>query len=70
MFKFKKSLLIFVLVFSLPLVTFADVAGLTKCSESPSFNKRLDASVKKLEGSLQRNNSVMTRIASVFCSTK
>lgn len=54
MFKFKKSLLIFVLVFSLPLVTFADVAGLTKCSESSPFNKRLDASVKKLEGRVKK----------------
>lgn len=54
MFKFKKSLLIFVLVFSLPLVTFADVAGLTKCSDSAPFAKRLDASVKKLEGRVQK----------------
>lgn len=54
MFNFKKSLLIFGLVFSLPLVAFADVAGLTKCSESASFNKRLDASVKKLEGRIQK----------------
>lgn len=54
MFKFKKSLLIFVLVFSLPLATFADVAGLTKCSESAPFNKRLQASVKKLEVRAQK----------------
>jgi photosystem I subunit 3 len=27
----------------------ADIGGLTKCSESPSFTKRLNASVKKLE---------------------
>jgi len=54
MFNFKKLLLIFVLVFSLPLVTFADVAGLTKCSESAPFNKRLNASVKKLEVRAQK----------------
>lgn len=54
MFNFKKSLLIFVLVFSLPLATFADVAGLTKCSESAPFNKRLEASVKKLEGRVKK----------------
>ncbi len=54
MFKFKKSLLTFVLVFSLPLVTFADVAGLTKCSDSAPFNKRLNASVKKLEVRIQK----------------
>ena len=27
----------------------AEIGGLTKCSESPAFNKRLNASVKKLE---------------------
>nr|WRW10794.1 photosystem I subunit F [Papenfussiella kuromo] len=54
MFKFKKSLLIFLVVFSLPLATFADVAGLTKCSESSTFTRRLDASVKKLEGRVQK----------------
>ena len=54
MFKFKKSLLIFLLVFSLPLAAFADVAGLTKCSDSAQFNKRLDASVKKLEVRIQK----------------
>lgn len=27
----------------------ADIGGLTKCSDSPAFNKRLNASVKKLE---------------------
>jgi photosystem I subunit 3 len=28
---------------------FADIGGLTKCSESPAFTKRLNTSVKKLE---------------------
>ena len=32
----------------------ADIGGLTKCSDSPAFNKRLKASVKKLE---QRMNT-------------
>jgi len=54
MFKLKKSLLIFLLVFSLPLAAFADVAGLTKCSNSAPFNKRLEGSVKKLEGRIQK----------------
>ena len=31
----------------------ADIGGLTKCSDSPAFTKRLNASVKKLE---QRKN--------------
>ena len=54
MLKFKKSLLIFFLALSVPFATFADVAGLTKCSDSPQFNKRLQASVKKLEGRLEK----------------
>ena len=54
MFKIKKSLLIFFLTLSLPLASFADVAGLTKCSESAQFNKRLESSVKKLEGRVQK----------------
>jgi len=33
----------------LPNYALADVGGLTKCSESPAFEKRLKASVKKLE---------------------
>jgi len=33
----------------LPNHALADVGGLTKCSESPAFEKRLKASVKKLE---------------------
>lgn len=28
---------------------YAEIGGLTKCSESPAFNKRLNSSVKKLE---------------------
>lgn len=32
----------------------ADVAGLTPCKDSPVFTKRLDASVRKLEGRLAK----------------
>jgi photosystem I subunit 3 len=32
-----------------PNAALADIGGLTKCSESPAFTKRLNASVKKLE---------------------
>jgi photosystem I subunit 3 len=40
------SILLFVLI---PNRALADIGGLTKCSESPAFTKRLNASVKKLE---------------------
>jgi photosystem I subunit 3 len=33
----------------IPKTALADIGGLTKCSDSPAFNKRLKASVKKLE---------------------
>ena len=33
----------------MPTQAFAEIGGLTKCSESPTFTKRLNASVKKLE---------------------
>ena len=49
----KRSNLILLLITSLalfnPKYALADIGGLTKCSESPAFNKRLTASVKKLE---------------------
>ena len=32
-----------------PYQAYAEIGGLTKCSESPAFNKRLNSSVKKLE---------------------
>ena len=38
----------FLLIF-IPEKALADVGGLTKCSESPAFTKRLKTSVKKLE---------------------
>ena len=49
----KRSNLIILLITCLalfsPKYAIADIGGLTKCSESPAFNKRLTASVKKLE---------------------
>ena len=43
------SLLFAVLLTIIPNQASADIGGLTKCSDSPAFNKRLKASVKKLE---------------------
>ena len=40
-----------------PFNAFADIGGLTKCSESPVFNKRLKTSVKKLELRMQQYES-------------
>ena len=42
-------LLFTVFITLFPNSALADIGGLTKCSESPAFNKRLKASVKKLE---------------------
>ena len=41
-------LFVFLFLFS-PKIALADIGGLTKCSDSPAFQKRLKASVKKLE---------------------
>lgn len=38
----------------LPATASAEIGGLTKCSDSPAFNKRLKASVKKLEQRLSK----------------
>ena len=43
------TLLFAVLIALTPSPALADIGGLTKCSESPAFTKRLTASVKKLE---------------------
>ena len=48
------TLLIAVLITLTPNIASAEIGGLTKCSESPAFNKRLKSSVKKLE---QRMNA-------------
>lgn len=47
-FNFITLLFALVLVF-MPNQAFADIGGLTKCSESAAFTKRLNTSVKKLE---------------------
>lgn len=44
-----KALLVAVLLVFTPNQVLAEVGGLTKCSESPAFAKRLKTSVKKLE---------------------
>ncbi len=43
------ALLLASLIIFTPSQAFADIGGLTKCSESPAFAKRLKTSVKKLE---------------------
>lgn len=43
------SLVLTLLLVMSPNPAFADIGGLTKCSDSTAFNKRLNASVKKLE---------------------
>lgn len=43
------TLLVAALITLTPNTALADIGGLTKCSESPAFNKRLKTSVKKLE---------------------
>lgn len=42
------TFLFLILLAFTPDQAFADIGGLTKCSESPAFTKRLNASVKKL----------------------
>lgn len=48
------ALLFLALLTFTPNSAVADIGGLTKCSESPAFNKRLNASVKKLEQRLSQ----------------
>ncbi len=48
------SLLFLALLTLTPTIASADIGGLTKCSESPAFTKRLNASVKKLEQRLSQ----------------
>jgi photosystem I subunit III len=43
------TLLFLALLIFTPDQAFADIGGLTKCSDSPAFSKRLNSSVKKLE---------------------
>lgn len=52
-YKMKRFISIFLIFtlfsISVPNQAFAEVGGLTKCSQSSAFNKRLSASVRKLE---------------------
>jgi photosystem I subunit III len=48
------SFLLLALLAFTPDQAFADIGGLTKCSESPAFAKRLKTSVKKLEQRLTK----------------
>ena len=48
------TLLIASFILFIPRQAFAEIANLTKCSESPAFTKRLNASVKKLEQRMAR----------------
>ena len=43
------NIFLFVLITLMPKQALADIGGLTKCSESTAFEKRLKTSVKKLE---------------------
>ena len=54
MINLKQIGLIILIAFTFPLNAFADVAGLVKCSDSSSFTRRLEGSVKKLELRLQK----------------
>lgn len=55
-FNFITLLFISLLVFT-PNQALADIGGLTKCSESAAFNKRLNTSVKKLEQRMSKYQS-------------
>jgi photosystem I subunit III len=48
------TLLFLILLAFTPDQAFADIGGLTKCSESPAFTKRLNTNVKKLEQRLSK----------------
>lgn len=48
------TLLFLALLTFTPNVAMADIGGLTKCSDSPAFSKRLNSSVKKLEQRLSQ----------------
>ena len=47
------NILLVILITFAPKQALADIGGLTKCSESPAFEKRLKASVKKLDQRLK-----------------
>ena len=47
-------LMIFVVLFLQPSLSYADISELQLCKDSTAFTKRLDSSVKKLEGRLAK----------------
>lgn len=47
-------LIVFVVLFNSPLLSYADISSLQLCKNSQAFAKRLDNSVKKLEGRLSK----------------
>ena len=51
---FTVCLLTFLILFSSPIQSYADVAGLEPCKDSPAFSKRLKNSVSKLEARLSK----------------
>lgn len=51
------TLLFLIFLTFAPNKALADIGGLTKCSESPAFTKRLNASVKKLEQRMSQYES-------------
>ena len=48
------NIFLVILITFTPKQAFADIGGLTKCSESPAFEKRLKTTVKKLEQRLAK----------------
>ena len=48
------NIFLIILITLAPKQAFADIGGLTKCSDSPAFEKRLKTSVKKLEQRLAK----------------
>jgi len=57
------TLLFAVLITLTPNQALADIGGLTKCSESPAFTKRLNASVKKIRTT---SKSIRSRFSTCF----
>ncbi|CAM9093453.1 unnamed protein product [Discosporangium mesarthrocarpum] len=54
MFTFKRLLFSFLILISMPVIASAEIAGLVKCSDSPTFTKRLDNSIRKLESRISK----------------
>ncbi len=48
------SFLILCMLLFQPSFSYADIAGLQPCKDSPAFTKRLNNSIKKLEGRLSK----------------